>query len=577
MKIALAQITVITGDLEGNTNRVLQAIEIAKSEAADVVLLPETAITGYCCGALFEEEMFIRRNVEILNQKIVPATVYNNLVVIIGFVGFNGVNKDGSLELANSVATIQHGKIVNVYDKILLANAYHQEDRKYFTKGENVSVAGVQIQGKSVKLGTPVCEDSWNNIHERDIVQEMVELGAEVVLIPNYSYFHYGKKSIRHEIVRNHALEKKVPVIYLNVCGIGDIVKNIMIFDGGSFAYNADGNLIADCKTFAEDFFVVETDTENALQVNYPDKYAEIFDALVFEQKEMFRLSGLSKAQVHLSGGIDSAVIACVAEKAMGAENCVFVTNPTKDNSETTQNIAAYIADKLNVKLHWYPTQSIYEVMTKDFTRIFGQPNNMSLTTMQAVGRTVQGLALCHHFKTGIVATGNHTEMVLGWATFHDIGSVGVHSPIADLTKLEIFALAKYINQYYADEIIPASLYDGSVKPAAELVDAKDDPFDYRIISGICASLIRERKNPTQIMADFDEKCLNPDFFPEVDGEIIYDFCSRKVFQENVDLAFRLSKRSVYKQAQAAPIVCISPRTRGFSSRETLINFYSGV
>jgi NAD+ synthase (glutamine-hydrolysing) len=173
------------------------------------------------------------------------------------------------------------------------------------------------------------------------------------------------------------------------------------------------------------------------------------------------------------------------------------------------------------------------------------------------------------------VATGNHTEIVEGWANFHDIGSIGVHSIIGDLTKIEVFEFAKWINEkIYKREIIPHELYDGTIKPAAELVDASEDPFDYFVRSGIDAEMIRNRKMPEQLIKDFKDHKLTSEFFPKGwDGKDVYKLTEEE-FTKQVYEAFKNSKRSVFKAAQSAPIVIISPRSRGFSNRETIINYY---
>jgi NAD+ synthase (glutamine-hydrolysing) len=189
---------------------------------------------------------------------------------------------------------------------------------------------------------------------------------------------------------------------------------------------------------------------------------------------------------------------------------------------------------------------------------------------MHAVLRSVQAIAANHRFNAGIVSCGNHTENVLGWASFHDIGSIGVHQPLGDMTKLELYKFAEYINLKFGKEIIPTNLYDGAVKPAAELPDAMEDPINYIAQSGICADLIRQRKSGGEILQDFVDRTLNPDYY----DISIYDL-SEDEMKKEIGFAIKQMVRSVYKNAQSAPIVMISPRSRGFSSRETLINKYT--
>jgi NAD+ synthase (glutamine-hydrolysing) len=185
-------------------------------------------------------------------------------------------------------------------------------------------------------------------------------------------------------------------------------------------------------------------------------KYEEIVNALLFEQKEFFRLCKIEKAQVHVSGGLDSAIVAALVAKAMGKENTILITNPSSLNSKSLKYVE-HIEKKLGIKVYTDPVQSIVDEFLKVHNTSFD--SDLSLTgqaSVHAVLRTVQGIAASHQFGSGIVATGNHTEIVLGWASFHDIGSIGVHSLIGDLTKIELYQLADYINkQIYKDEVIP--------------------------------------------------------------------------------------------------------------------------
>lgn len=589
VKVSLAQIRNVTGDLQGNTDRIAAAIQNAIAENADIVLFPETAITGYCCGALFNQKHFIEFNIKFLEKNVVPL-VPKNLVAIVGFVDKYGMTRDGYPEIRNSVAVIQGGKILDTYDKILLANSSHHEDRKYFTPGKYTKVVDVNIRGEKLTIGTPICEDVWNEDHNEDIVKTMVGQGAKMILCPNQSYFYYGKHEVRRKLFSNHAYNNQVPVVAVNAVGVGDIVKNIMIYDGGSMAFDQFGNMVTKAKSFAEDFVSVEFEISNekfkkadsnpdTMRDIYVNKCEEIYNALVYEQKELFALIGLNKAQVHMSGGIDSSVVLPIVVEAMGKENVIAISNPTRDNGNVTKSNAQFSCDALDVHLYWNSFEKTYNELEKGFTEAFGEsPSQGARASMQAVGRTVQGLSASHLFGSGIVATGNHTEIVLGWSSFHDIGSIGAHSLIGDLTKMEIFEMARYINNRFKREVIPHNLYDGSTKPAAELADAKDDPFDYYLVSGICAEIIREKKDLVDLIEEYQNKKLNAEYFRAYpDGRSIYESVTETQFIEAVELCFNKSRISVFKAAQGAPVVIISARSRGFSNRETIINKYAGA
>ena len=586
MKISLNQINTVSGDIKGNFKNILDRTNKAFNDGSDIVVFPETAFTGYCVGALWDNTDFIFEQEQCVRElmKIVP---YNKCVIV-GYISYHGTKPDGFSLLKNSVAVINKNRIQR-YDKQLLANADHHEDRKYFKPGKESKVFKLFINEEEITVGVPICEDAWYTNHTRNIPKEMVEMGAELIISVNQSYFYYNKQELRTKLFSKLSSDLNVPIITLNSVGVGDIVKNIIIFDGSSMVFD-NGVKKLQMKRFEEDTFIVNVYKEsNRLKIksnitteNYSyyntctqNKYDEIIDAISFEQKELFKLLGIPNAQVHISGGVDSAIGMALSILSMGKDNCVFITNPTSLNSDSLP-VVHQLAENFGVKIHTNELEEIYQVFNKKDTENFGSElNTTGQATIQAVLRTVQGLASCHRFKSGIVACGNHTEIVLGWASFHDIGSIGVHSPIGDLTKLELYELCKHINKRffslgYTEFVIPEGLYNGKIIPAAELPDSKYDPIDYYIQSGLCAEVIRNRKTKSQLISDFENKRLTADFFPKD----IYEKYSMENFTAEVDFTLRKSRISVFKAAQGAPILILSPRSRGFSNRETIINKY---
>ena len=579
LKVSIGQIKTVSGDLKGNTDRILNAIDKAIAEESDLLVLPELAITGYNCGMLFKQQQFIDYNLRFLYKTIAPR-VPKNMVVVVGFVDCIGTHFDGTPNIQNSLAVIQDGYVVGKYAKILLANGGHHDDNHYFTPGQHATVTRVKLRGEYINLGTVICEDTWNMDHDRNIVRESVQNGADLIVTINQSYFAYHKQLIRQNMYLQHAQKNNIYIISCNNVGIGDISKNFMIYDGGSMIVSSQGQIIKQAKQFEEDF-ITSNLTHNFERAEILYKQEEIYRALVYAQKEIFKDLGISKAQIHMSGGIDSSVVLPIVVEAMGAENVIAISNPSQYNGNVTTNNAQYICDKLGVKLYWNEIGTIESALEKSHIEAFGSDSikPLVLSTFDAVGRTVQGLAAAHTFGSAIVATGNHTEIVLGWANFHDIGSVGVMSLIGDLTKVEIFQLAKYINEnIFKDEIIPKNLYDGSTAPAAELADANQDPWDYYVVSGICALLIRKMMSIEEIVDLYKRRALSDDYFPKNPfGHNVYNLVNYEEFEKNVMICFKRCKANVFKSAQAAPVVIISPISRGFSTREVIINKYQGI
>ena len=588
LKVSINQINCITGDLEGNTAKIINAIEVDAKKEIDIIVFPETAISGYMCGALWDDTTFLSEQEDKLDKirGAIWKTGFKGIVVI-GYVEFGGLRYNGYPKIYNSVA-IMNSKSINIYRKRILADADHHEDKKYFIAGKNTEVFEYDLPnvGK-IRIGFPICEDMWYTQHERNIPGDMVKkYGADLIVNINQSYFSYGKHKKRYEMLKKFASSYDTPVIYINSTGVGDIVKNIVSFDGGSMIIDNKGQLKLELKRFGQAYWTGNPFGNllggefDAFFSNY-SKMKEITESLLYVQKEFFKLSGIYKAQVHVSGGLDSAIIAALVQKAMGKANTIFLTNPT-DLNEKSLKYVDKLTDALGNQAWMQPLQKIYNRFMKFDTYTFGEElHNTGKATVQAVLRTVQGLAASHRFGSGIVATGNHTEIVLGWASFHDIGSIGVHALIGDLTKVELYQLAAYINdELYGKEIIPKDLYDGTFKPAAELPDATgEDPIDYWVQSGICAMLIRDRSSKAELM-EVHNLALGTcypfednygDKFPKQEEITKY---SEKEWEEQIDFALNKMRFSVYKAAQGAPIVIVSPRSRGFSNRETLINYY---
>lgn len=570
MQVSLAQIRVKSGDIEGNLSRIIGALNEVPGDA-EVVLFPEMCVSGYNCGCLFEYEQFIQDclfAVERIAKE--AATINKELIVVVGSPRFADKPQDdiGNVRLHNSAFVLKNGRVLHVYDKRILANDYHHEDRKYFVPGSTSPLV------PDLPLAILICEDIWHEAVCDDLynsirAQELKnKLKVQDLLVLNFSYYCAGKLSKRHELAQNIA-QRGLDVHYCNAVGVGDITKNILLYDGASFVAYSDGGMLS-----ADRYTSGVYSNANMWVHSCPSWESETFDSIVYAVRYAWEEFGLKCVQVHLSGGVDSGIVGVVAVYALGAKNVVFVTNPGQHTSKTTLKLANQLADSLQVLLEVLPVFPLEKALNKVFEKL-GAVSAIAQSTISAVGRTVIGLTMTNQKysegkPTGILATGNHTENYLGWCNFHDIGSIGVMQPIGDLTKTELFSLCRYINQLEGSIFIPAELLDGTVKPMAELADTDVDPFDYYLYSGICAEMLRNRTTPRQLIEQFEKRRLDKQSFP---GDDIYKY-GRSVFVAACDDVVRRSKISVYKSAQHAPVLVLSKRTRGFSARETLINHY---
>ena len=340
-----AQINIKTGALVENTNKIKEIINGFRIHNNDFIIFPEMTISGYNCGDLFEKEEFINDCNKKLNE-IVEETIDLNAVVIVG------CPRKESDKLYNSAFIIYKGEIIGHYDKQLLANDYHHEDRKYFSAGKFSKTFYL----KGIKFGVIICEDGWKS-YGRDIVKEMKNEGAELIFSINYSYFTFNKIKSREEVFANDPL----PIVYVNNIGVGDITKNFITYDGNSFTYNPymkDKFTYPINPSFNNNLFDITFNPKgNILQIMNgveqdvkTNKYDVISKAITYSIREIFSQCGIKKAQVHISGGIDSAVVAYFAVEAVGKENCVFITQPSKNNGPETLGNAIDLCNALGVK-----------------------------------------------------------------------------------------------------------------------------------------------------------------------------------------------------------------------------------
>ncbi len=352
LKVALAQIKIISGDLQGNSDRIVDGINRAINTGSDIVVFPELAITGYNCGMMFNQHHFIENNLQFLTKVIAPA-VPKNLIAIVGFVNLIGNHFDGTPNIQNSVAVIQNGRVIDTSAKVLLANGGHHDDRHYFTAGEHPKVVKcVTSDGYQLNIVLAICEDTWSQDHPRDIVRELKQDGAEIIVAINQSYFYYGKQEKRRKMYQKHNLNNRIPIVSVNSIGVGDIGKDFMIYDGGSMVIGDGGDTIVMCARFAPDFKVAEIHKKSYERRLVAGKYEEIYDALVFSVKHIFHDLGLKNGQVHVSGGVDSSVVLPIVVEALGKDNVIAISNPSHYNGTVTKNNAFDLCNALNVVLY---------------------------------------------------------------------------------------------------------------------------------------------------------------------------------------------------------------------------------
>lgn len=576
MKIALAQLNPTSGDIDGNTVRVLAAIEAAARQGADVVVTPEMALPGYCIGDLVEDAGFLEAN-ERAMQRVAEAA--RGITAVVGFIDYNLAerNDSGAVKKYNAAAVVRDGRVLQRAHKSLLPSYRYFDDKRYFVPAERREPVSVQTRGGPVKIGVSICEDLWDEFYPVKPLAELAAKGADVLLNLNASPFCPGKRHERDAVIRRHIEQVGKPLVYINTAGAADNGKNIIPFDGESLVYDAQGRLLAIGRQFAEDLLVVDLGAAGAAPVALPalDRDREIYDALVMALRDYMAKTGFSRAAVAVSGGIDSALALAIAVDALGPAFVSACNMPSRYNTETTRSIASRLARAFGVAYSVIPIQEIDDHVREVFER-HAHPIAQGFTRENLHARIRGLLMMAESNDTGalLISCGNETEIALGYATLYGDMCGGI-SLIGDLSKLDVYRLARHVNAVHGEERIPEETFH--IKPSAELAADQCDPFDYYVVAPVVGELVERRRSPAELVARFERHELDPArFVPDPEGLTVYDKHTPATFRAVVYDAFRRIRRSVYKRLQGPPIVVVTERAFGFDLRETIINGWEG-
>jgi NAD+ synthetase len=499
MKIALAQINPTVGDLAGNEARILAAYRRGADAGADLVMFPELAVTGYPPRDLLLKKSFIAGNLAALDR-LAAATGRTGLLT--GFVGEHKTRP--GREVANCAALLQNGKILATRTKTLLPTYdVFDEDRYFEPATENLPLL---FNGE--KIGLTICEDIWNDEdfwperrYQHNPPVELAAAGARVLLNISASPWNVGKEKTRREMLRSLAQKAKCPVVFCNQVGGNDE----LVFDGGSMAFNATGEVIGRGTMFAEDFVMV--DTEGAASAPSAGQAEEelVHQALALGLRDYLHKCGFKSAVLGLSGGIDSALVACLAVAALGRENVRGVSLPSQFSSQGSLDDARSLAERLGMDYEVIPIQPAFEAVKKQLRPVFtGRPEDTTEENIQARLRGVILMALSNKFGSLLLTTGNKSELAVGYCTLYGDMCGGL-AVISDVPKTMVYRLAKWINR--EKEIIPVASI--TKPPSAELRPNQTDqdslpPYD--VLDGILEAYVVAGKTPSEIVAaGYDE------------------------------------------------------------------------
>jgi NAD+ synthase (glutamine-hydrolysing) len=535
MKIALAQINPTVGDIIGNRDRILRNLDKIEELKADIAVFPELCLTGYPPRDLLNLHGFVDSNLKAL-QTI--ASHADTLGVIIGFVDRNP-KKEGR-DFYNAAAFLSEGKVQAIIHKTLLPTYDVFDEDRYFERAENVPL--VYFRGRT--LGISICEDAWNSeavwtkpLYSTDPIKNQADQGANLLINISASPYEMGKPRLRYQMLQTHVQKHHVPLIYVNMVGGNDD----LIFDGNSLALGKNGNVIAQGQNCAEDIILIDPDSEEELEYQDGDELANLFQALVMGTRDYAHKCRFKSAVLGLSGGIDSAVVACIAAEALGPENVLGVSMPSMYSAQESYDDAQILAHNLGIKFEVLPIRPLYQTYCDSLSKAFsGLPLDVTEENLQARIRGTLLMALSNKFGHLVLSTGNKSEVGAGYCTLYG-DMVGGLAVISDVPKTMVYKLASYINS--RKESIPLNTIVRP--PSAELrPDQKDQDTlpEYDTLDGILKLRIEENMSLEEIV-------------------------SRGYDKPTVEKIFRMIYANEYKRRQAAPGLKVSSRAFGTGRR----------
>ncbi|HEY4396135.1 MAG TPA: NAD+ synthase [Acidimicrobiia bacterium] len=566
LRVALAQLNLVVGDLEGNAARIIETYERAEADACDLVAFPELAITGYPPEDLLLRPAFVAQAQESLDK--VAARTGRAVAVI----GFPLLERD----LYNAAAVCANGKIHGVYRKHNLPNSTVFDEQRYFTAS---STDGPLFNVAGTRVAITICEDAWSP--SGPIITQAAG-GAELVVNINGSPYYAGRLRERETMLATRAADASAPVVYVNLVGGQDE----LVFDGGSLVFDEQGHLAARARQFAEDLLVVDLDVRPAFrkrlldprgrwsapalaEVKVTDAHIgerggrprieptlppvrEVYEALALGTRDYVVKNGFTDVIIGLSGGIDSSLVAAIAADALGPARVLGVLMPSRFSSEGSVADAETVARNLGIRTITVPIEPAHAAFLDMLAEPFaGTEPGLAEENLQARIRGTVLMALSNKFGALVLTTGNKSELATGYSTLYG-DMAGGFSVIKDVPKMLVYALARDRNERAGRDLIPEAVLDKP--PSAELrPDQRDSDAlpDYSLLDPILEGYVERDLS----VAELEEAGFDPD---------------------TVRRVARLVDRNEYKRRQAPPGVRVSPKAFGKDRRLPITNRWPG-
>ncbi|MAP16656.1 MAG: NAD+ synthase [Verrucomicrobiales bacterium] len=499
MKIGIAQMNSIVGDLSFNADEIISRYQDLVSSGADLVITPELSVTGYPPRDLIFRSKFIDDNLKVI-EKI--AEKVGNVPIVVGCIDYNTQNTGNPFE--NAAVVIKDHEIVGKVTKCLLPSYDVFDETRYFEPSKEVQVQVLS----GMKIGITICEDIWSEdflpskLYVKDPAGELAKKGIDCLVNLSASPYHMGKPKDRHAMLSFLARRIHAPVVYCNSVGGNDE----LIFDGNSLAFSADGELISQGASFESQSILVDTESTK-ISVREDNQLEEIYNALVLGLRDYVTKCGFRSALIGLSGGIDSALTAVIAERALGADNVYGVTMPSEFSSSGSVNDSLSLAENLGIGFEEVPIKNSFATLKAELSEVFqNYEEDITEENMQARIRGLFLMSISNKKGHLLLTTGNKSELAVGYCTIYGDMCGGL-AVISDLPKTLVYKLAKWINR--KKEIIPWETIEKA--PSAELKPNQKDQDtlpDYEILDQILELYVDQSISVSSIIAKGYDKDL---------------------------------------------------------------------
>ncbi|MDX1476978.1 MAG: NAD+ synthase [Saprospiraceae bacterium] len=543
MRIAVAQLNYHIGNFDGNFDKMAAAVEQARAERADLICFSELSTAGYPPRDFLEFRDFIRRCEDTVHRL---ARLSADIGVVVGSPSVNPVIE--GKDLYNSAYLLYGGEVLHVQHKTLLPTYDIFDEYRYFEPATEHTV----VEFKGVRIALTICEDLWNLGNENPLyticpLDEMMPQQPDLILNVSASPFDYDQPRERMHVIRENVKRYQLPLVYVNHVG----AQTEILFDGGSVVMSPDAQVYDELPYFTEAFRVYELDAIRRGRGEHrqvSEKIQLIHDGLVMGVRDYFGKLGFKQAILGLSGGIDSAVTAALAARALGPENVRVVLMPSQFSSQHSVEDARALAENLGMPYDVIPITEPYDAFARVLAGPFsGTEFNVTEENIQARCRGIILMALSNKFGYILLNTTNKSEMAVGYGTLYGDLAGGL-SVIGDVYKTDVYRLAAYINR--EGEIIPRNTIEKP--PSAELRPNQKDtdslpPYDQ--LDEVLHHYIEERMGPRELIAKgFDESLVRR--------------------------TLRLVNINEYKRYQTAPVLRVTPKAFGIGRRMPIVGKY---